>query len=143
MQRERISGKCDQKANIFPRPWPWYKWIYLIHAKQKCHSIHSPMLNENVIFVILRRIRQTTNLRGFLWKDGEINVLRTGRKEYMVVEYSSTFYSLIRSLGFIKKSLITATLSCNGFELKHDSSFSLCCQVPTIKMEMTCIRQVV
>ena len=83
------------------------------------------------------------NLRGFLWKDGEINDLRTGRKEYMIVEYSSIFYLLIRSLGFIKKSLISVTLSCNRFELKHDFSFPPRCRISAIKMEMTCIRQVV
>ena len=35
------------------------------------------MQNENFIFVILRRIRQIQiNLRGFLWKYGELNVNR-------------------------------------------------------------------
>ena len=133
-----------KKLIFSPRPWPWYKCIYLTHAKQKRHRIHSPMQNENFIFVILRRIRQIQiNLRGFLWKYGEINDLRTGRKEYMIVEYSSIFYLLIRSLGFIKKSLISVTLSCNRFELKHDFSFPPRCRISAIKMEMTCIRQVV
>ena len=58
----------------------------------------------------------------------------------MIVEYSSTFYLLIRSLGFIQKSLIRVTLSCNGFELEHNIRFPLRCQVSTIKMETTCTK---